>query len=95
MSDKGREEVGLAKPVPMTRQERPLAMETVVGLGRLIKRENRDGVTDMWVETPESIIHDKDGEARSAVLGLDAEARCEDGVDPTIACDFIRWSYSL
>ena len=29
------------------------------------------------------------------VPGLDAEARCEDGVDPTVACDFISQSYSL
>ena len=92
MFDKGREEVGLAKPIPMTGQERPSAMEIVVGLGRLIKRENRDGVPDMWAEVPESIIQDAGEEARSAVSGLDAEARCEDGVDPTVACDFIKRS---
>ena len=95
MFDRGREEVGLAKPVPMTGQERPSAMETVVGLGRLIKRENRDGVPDMWAEAPESIIQDAGEKARSAVPGLDVEARCEDGVDPTVACDFISRSYSL
>ena len=44
MFDRGREEVGLAKLVPMKGQERPSAMEIVVGLGRLIKCENRDGV---------------------------------------------------
>lgn len=70
-------------------------METVVGLGRLIKRESRDGVPDMWAEAPESMIQDADGEARSAVPGLDVEARCEIGVDPTVACDFISRSYSL
>ena len=74
-SDKGIDDVGVARPLPATGQTRPSAMETEAGLDKRDRRERRDGVPDMCADAPESMIQGPGGEARRAVPDVDVEAR--------------------